>query len=180
MINVLDIIFLIPLLWLAYRGFQKGFVIELCSLVALVLGIYMAINFSFYAADLLTDNFDIGDKYLDIIAFIVTFIVVIFVVFLVGKIIEKFIDVLMLGFINKLAGGVFGALKAAFLISVILWIINSLDPGQNFIKQKTKNGSYLYPHIEMLAPSIIPKLDIDKIRNLELNVPNPKELIDKI
>ena len=88
--NVLDIIFLIPLIWLAYRGFQKGFIIELSSLVALILGIYIAINFSGLTAGWLTDNFEISEKYLTIISFIVTFVVVVFGVFMIGKILEKF------------------------------------------------------------------------------------------
>jgi membrane protein required for colicin V production len=178
MINVLDIVFLVPLLWFAYRGFQKGFIIELSSLVALILGIYMAINFSYFAAGLLTDNFEIGDNYLNIIAFIITFVAVIFGVFVVGKILEKIINIILLGFINKLAGGVFGIIKAAFLISVVLWIVNSLDPGQNIIKEKSKQESYLYEHVESFAPTIIPKLNLDQIRNIDL--PDPEEIINSI
>ena len=121
--NVLDIILIIPIVWLMYRGYQKGFIIELSSLVALVLGIYFAINFSGFAADFLTRNFNIGDKYLTIVAFVVTFMLVVFAVFMVGKILEKFINILLLGFINKLAGAAFGVIKAAFLLSVVLWII---------------------------------------------------------
>lgn len=179
--NVLDIIFLIPLLWLGYRGFQKGFIIELSSLVALVLGIYIAINFSGITANWLTDNFDISEKYLTIIAFIVTFIVVVIGVFMVGKVLEKFIDVLLLGFVNKIAGGAFGIIKAAFLISVILWIINSFDSrGDYLIKQETRKGSILYESIESFAPTIIPKLNLDRLDELELNLPDPEDLINKI
>ena len=177
--NVLDIIFLVPLIWFAYRGFNKGFIIELSSLVALVLGIYIAINFSGLTAGWLTDNFNIGEKYLTIVAFIVTFVAVVFGVFMVGKILEKFIDVLLLGFINKIAGGAFGIVKAAFLISVILWIINSLDPGDYLIKQETREASMLYGPVESFAPTIIPKLKLDKIDELDLDLPNPEEIINK-
>ena len=178
MLNVLDIIFLVPLLWFAYRGFQKGFIIELSSLVALILGIYIAINFSYFAAKFLTDNFEIGDNYLNIIAFIVTFAAVIFGVFLIGKFIETIINIILLGFINKLAGCVFGIIKAAFLISIILWIINSLDPGQNIIKEKLKQKSLLYESVQSFAPTIIPKLNLDQIR--DFNLPDAKDILDKI
>lgn len=178
--NVLDIIFIIPLIWFAYRGFNKGFIIELSSLVALILGIYMAINFSYLTAGWLTSNFNIGEKYLTIIAFIVTFVAVIFGIFLIGKILEKFVDILLLGFINKLAGGAFGILKAAFLISVVLWIINSLDPGSYLIKQETREESLLYGPVESFAPGLIPKLKLDKIDELDINLPDPQEIINNI
>lgn len=179
--NVLDIIFIIPLLWLGYRGFQKGFIIELSSLVALILGIYIAINFSGFTASWLTENFDISEKYLTIISFVVTFIGVVFGVFMIGKILEKFIDVLLLGFVNKIAGAAFGIIKAAFLISVILWIINSFDSGGDYIiKQETRKGSVLYGPIESFAPTVIPKLSLDRLNELDLNLPNPEDLINKI
>lgn len=165
--NILDIIFLVPILFMAYKGFQKGFVIELATLIALVLGIYFAVYFSYYAANFLNDNFDVGDKYLNIIAFILTFLGVVIAVFFVGKIIEKFINIILLGFINKLAGGVFGILKSVFLISVILWILSSFDATDGLIKQKTKQGSFLYEPIEQIAPTIVPRLEIDKIKKFD-------------
>jgi len=178
--NLLDIIFLVPLAWFAYKGFQKGFIIELCSLIALILGIYFAINFSNYAADILVKNFDIGEKYLSISAFVVTFIAVVVGAFFVGKILEKFINILMLGFLNQIAAAVFGILKAAFLISIVLWIINSFDFTNSIIKSEQKANSMLYEHVEKLAPTIIPKLNVDKIKNFELDLPNAQEVIEKI
>ena len=41
--GVLDIIFIIPIVWLAYKGFSKGLIIELATLAALVLGIYASL-----------------------------------------------------------------------------------------------------------------------------------------
>ena len=166
--NFLDIIFIIPIVWLMYTGFQKGFIIELSSLIALILGIYFAINFSNFAADFLIRNFSIGEKYVSIVAFMFTFMVVVFVVFMIGKILEKFIDIILLGFVNKLAGGVFGIIKAVFLISVILWIINSFDISKSIIKEKLKQDSLFYAPIEQFAPKIVPKLKLDKIKNLEI------------
>ena len=110
--NILDIILVIPMIWLAYRGFTKGLVIELTSLVALILGIWIALHFSYFSSDFLTEHFEINQKYLHIVAFIITFIVIIILVYLVGKLVERLINLIALGFINKLAGAVFGVLKA--------------------------------------------------------------------
>jgi len=167
--NILDIILAVPLLWFAYRGFQKGLVIELASLVALILGIWAAIHFSFFAADFLTDNFDIGPKYLPVTAFIITFIVVVLGVILVGKIVEKFINLIALGFLNKLGGLVFGIVKAAFFLSVIALIINSFDDDQSLITPTLREGSLLYKPIERFAPSIIPMLDVDDVRKIDID-----------
>ncbi len=173
--NILDIILLIPLIWLMYRGFQKGLIIELSSLIAFVLGIYFAINFSYFTVDFLTNNFSIGDKYLEIIAFIVTFIAIVIAVFFIGKLLEQVINIIFLGFVNKLAGAAFGLIKAAFLLSVILWIINSFDLSRSFIKDATREGSMLYDPIEQFAPTIIPKLSLEKLKNIDVPLLNGKD-----
>lgn len=161
--NWLDIVLAIPLLWFTYKGFRHGFIIELASLAALVLGVFVALHFSFYAEDYLRENFEIADNYLYIISFAITFIIVALVVYLVGKIIHKFVNIIALGFLNRLAGGIFGLLKTALILSVILYFINGFDEGSNILKTEVKEKSYLYEPIESIVPMIIPRIDLDKI-----------------
>ncbi|MCK4406508.1 MAG: CvpA family protein [Bacteroidales bacterium] len=168
--NFLDIILILPVIWFAYKGFTKGFIIELTLLVALVLGVFIAINFSYFAADFLTDNTKIAHKYISIIAFVITFIAIVIAAFAVGKLLEKVINLILLGFINKIAGCLFGILKAAFILSVIIFIINSFDSKQAVITKKIRENSILYKPIASIAPYIIPKLNLDKIDITKENV----------
>lgn len=163
--NVLDIILIVPLIFAAWAGYRKGFVIEIASLAALILGIYAAINFSFYAAELLDQNFDMSEKWVNIIAFIITFVVVVFVIYVIGRIIEKFIDILMLGFVNRLFGLVFGVLKWAFILSILIYIVQLFDDDNKLLTPKLEEGSALYRPIQSFAPYIIPKLNIETFRN---------------
>ena len=57
--NILDIIFLVPLLFALYRGFKKGMVHMIASLAALVLGILGAMKFRPLFASLLDSIFNI-------------------------------------------------------------------------------------------------------------------------
>jgi len=160
--NWLDIALAIPLLWFTYKGFRNGLIIELASLAALILGIYVALHFSFYAEEYLRENFEIADKYLYIISFAITFLIVAVLVYLVGKVIHKLVSIVALGFLNRLAGGIFGFLKAALVLSVILYFLNGFDPG--ILKADIKEKSYLYNPIESIVPMIIPRLDLDEMR----------------
>jgi len=159
--NWLDIVLAIPMLWFLYRGFRNGLIIELASLAALILGIYVALHFSFYVEGWLVENFEIGEKYLYIISFALTFIIVAVLVFLAGKIIHKLVGIIFLGFLNRLAGGIFGLLKAALVLSVILYFVNGFDPG--LIKTDVKERSVLYDPVESIVPFIIPRLDLDQV-----------------
>lgn len=159
--NWLDIVLAIPMLWFLYRGLRNGLIIELASLAALILGIYVALHFSFYVEGWLVDNFEIGEKYLYIISFALTFIIVAVLVFLAGKIIHKLVGIIFLGFLNRLAGGIFGLLKAALVLSVILYFVNGFDP--DLIKADVKERSVLYDPVESIVPFIIPRIDLNQI-----------------
>jgi len=173
-INLLDLILLIPLLLFAFNGYKKGIIIEVTTLVALLLGIYAALFFSNFTANLLTGSFNISKEYLNIVAFIVTFIAVLVVVMIIGKLLEKLVNLLMLGFVNKVAGAVFGILKGALLLSILIFLINYFDTNATIIKKEARTQSVLYKSIEPVAPWIYEKFNLEKIKE---NIPDPKNMI---
>ena len=75
--NILDIFIGLPLIYAIYKGFTKGFVYEAASLIALILGVYGAIHFSDFTAEVIQDTFKYESQYMEYISFIVTFIVIV-------------------------------------------------------------------------------------------------------
>ncbi len=161
--NYIDIILVIPMVWLAFRGFKRGLVVELFSLLALIAGVYAALYFSDYAAKFIIENFSFNEDYVPIISFIVTFIGVVVIVYFVGKLLEKLVNMVALGVLNKLAGVVFGILKAAVFLSIIIMLINSFD--NEWISKEKKKDSLIYTPVSEIAPLLWNKfedLDINK------------------
>lgn len=160
--NFIDIIIIIPLLWFTYKGFTKGLIIELATLIALLLGIYMAAHFSNYTADFLQENMNITTKYMNIISFSVTFLLVVLLVMLFGKTLEKLINLLLLSFVNKLAGAAFGLIKVAFILSIFIMILGNFGVEKQIISQELSSGSLLYEPVKKIAPTIFPILEEEK------------------
>lgn len=158
--NYIDIIIIILLIFAAISGFSKGLIAELVSLAALILGIWGAIRFSGITSEFLIDNFNVGTEHLKIISFIVTFVVIVILVHIVGNVIHKMVETVMLGPVNKLAGMVFGVLKSALILSVILVIFDKIDSDVEIISPETKAKSKLYGPIHHFAPSVFPIVDI--------------------
>lgn len=154
--NFLDLIILIPVVWLCIRGFSKGLIIELATLIGFVVGILAAWYFSGYVQDLLKEYFTLNDQALRIISYIVIFLVVILVFYLIGKVLEKVIDLVMLGWLNKILGGIIGLAKGIVLICIILFIIEKADPGEKVIKPQVKEKSMFYQPVMELVHFIVP------------------------
>lgn len=159
--NYLDIIFALPLVWGIFRGFKKGLVIEVASLVAAVAGVWGAIHFSYFISGIL----NLTSPYSPLISFAITFVIIVIVVFIFAKLLEKSVNLLALGFINKLAGAFFGFLKIAFILSILLLIINKATADKPLIPEETQKGSVLYQPISIFAPYVIPKLNFEEIKN---------------
>lgn len=156
--NYLDIIIGIFLLVGLIKGLKNGFFVELASLIALIAGIYGAIHFSYYAVDFLSDRVSWSDSTINLAAFAITFIIIVIIISLAGKILTKIADFAMLGLVNRILGGIFGILKAAFIISVIIMFINALNERASFIDEDIKEESILYQNVEMIAPMMLPNI----------------------
>ena len=163
-LNYFDLIISIFLLWSAYRGITKGFLIMVASLVALILGIWGAIRFSNLTAEFLLQQFEWNTRYLGLIAFAVTFIGIVVLVHLLARGMDKLVKAVALGFANRLAGLLFGVLKTALIISIILVIINSIEQRVPFIPEEHKENSLLYEPLSKLAPAIFPYLNFEDLK----------------
>ncbi|MDP2237986.1 MAG: CvpA family protein [Bacteroidales bacterium] len=160
--NILDIIILILLVIFTIQGFRKGLVAELSSLLALILGVYVAFFFSSVTADFLHEFFGIESKYLKLIAFVLTLVLVIVAVAAIGKVVEKIINTLMLGFFNRLTGAVFGAIKGMLILSLILMLLNYLEIGESLISKERQQNSRLYDEVESFAPYIFRRFKVEE------------------
>lgn len=156
--NVLDIIFLIPLLFALYRGFKKGLIHMIASLLALILGIVGAMKLRPLFASLLDSIFSIAPEHVNVIAFAVAFVVIVLVVHIVAFLVEKLVKAVALNFINRMLGMAFGVIVTAFVISMILWPLNQVNEEKQIIKPGHIENSLLYKPLSGFAPAVFPYL----------------------
>ncbi|MGQ0829225.1 MAG: CvpA family protein [Bacteroidota bacterium] len=156
--NSIDIIICIPLVWGLYKGFTKGLIIEAATFVAFGLGVWCGIHFSGLIAKKITEQFNWTSAYLPIISFAATFLGVIIIVYFIAKLIQRMVEGIALGVFNKIGGAIFGVLKFAMIMSVIIFMMDAIEKSYPVISFKTKEGSLLYKPLGKVAPILIPGL----------------------
>lgn len=172
--NWLDIGLLAALGFAAVRGFFRGFIVEVCALLGIVVGIWVATRFSANVADW------IGlDASKEVLAFIITFIGVLVLVYLLARALTALIDLAQLGLPNKVAGVVFGTLRGAFVLSVLLNVLMARAELAHAAPKKLLEGSVMYAPLRSFAPFFIPALKESKwvkraLEELQQEVP-PQE-----
>lgn len=157
--NFVDIIIAVPLVYAAWRGFKKGLIIEIFTLLALLVGIYAGIHFSDWTSARIEEYFDFDANYLPVIAFTVTFLAVGAMVYFAGKMLEQMVKVVNLSPINKILGVVFGMLKMVYTLSILIILLETYDERGDFIPEKTKENSLLYAPVKLTASATIPAIE---------------------
>jgi len=160
--SVIDIVLGALILFGLIRGFIKGLFVEVASLVALIAGVYGAIHFSNFAADFLQNKVDWNEKTINITAFAITFVIIVLAIAFAGKALTKLADFAALGIINKFLGGVFGALKIALILSVVLNILDRMNNTITFVEEENIDDTVLYKPVKDLVPTIFPNILNDK------------------
>lgn len=154
----LDLIIIVPLAWGMLRGFRRGLIIEICTLMALILGIYGAAAFGDMGADYLVKEYNTEPALSLVLAFTILFIAIVAVVFLFGKMLERVVKMVALGLVNKLFGMLFGFAKFLLIVSALFFIWNGFPLTANVIPDEWKRGSYLFEPVSEIAPAVYPVL----------------------
>jgi membrane protein required for colicin V production len=135
----------------AWSGFREGFLMELFSVLALVLGILGAFKLMALGVAWLERNVNIDETVLPYLSFALIFLIILALVIWVGRTLRSAMDKTFLGKVDKWAGAGLGAFKTLFVVSVIFWIVDSFKIQ---IPADWTAGSKLYPFTAGLAPDV--------------------------
>ena len=159
--NILDILIGLPLIYAIYKGFTKGFIYEVATLAALILGVYGAIHFSDFTTEVIQDTFNYESQYMEYISFVVTFILIVIGINLIGRVIDKLVEAVALGSVNRILGVAFGLLKGIIILSIIVHLLNYVNDKFNFISQEKKKESLLYEPMTNISDTLFDFFDSD-------------------
>ncbi len=156
--NPADIIILLILIPAFIGGIRKGFIRQVAALGALILGIWAGWHFSSLLSGWIKPLFDSESNLIDILSFTIIFIAVLFFVNLIGRAVAGVVKLVLLGWLDRLLGVIFAVVKYSFVLSILIYLLNSLDKLYNFMPKEVLAESKLYEFISSLAPAVFPYL----------------------
>jgi membrane protein required for colicin V production len=120
--NLIDIIVWIVLLVFVVKGFMKGLVREVCSLLGLVLGGWAAFKYYPYLAEAIRPIIRLPQHVALVLSFILIFLVLGLLFYLVGHLFTIVFKIMLLGGVNRIGGVLFGLLEGGFLLCMALYL----------------------------------------------------------
>lgn len=148
---LLDIIFAVIIVLAILKGYQKGLVLGLFSLVTVIVGLAAAMKLSTVVAGYIGNAVNVSDKWLPIISFAVVFFIVLLLIRLGARAIEKTVELAMLGWVNKVGGVIFFAAIYTTVFSVLLFYTEQMK----LIQPETITTSVTYSFVQPWGPKAI-------------------------
>ncbi len=148
--NSLDLVLIAPLAIFAFLGFQRGFVKEALSIALTLFALLFAISSWTILSSPMSLFMDPETPGFGIVSGAVLFLLVLglgtFIIYAFVKLVEKSI----LSVPNRIMGLLFGILKGAVIVSIILQLIRPFGtPGT-----QSREASFLYPVVLNTGPVV--------------------------
>ncbi len=146
--NPVDVAILAVLGIFLLKGLLRGLVKEVCSLIGLVAGAFVAFRFYPPLAEILVGSVNLPTSVGVAVAFglLFGFTYIFFVV--LGYLLSRLFKAVFLGGANRVAGGLFGLVQGAILLSLILFTI-SLGSSPEFLQLMVKKSELAPPFVDL-------------------------------
>jgi len=132
-------------------GFIKGIIKQAFSLGGLILGIVFGTLLYRPFAGLLMNIFRMSDHTARIVAFVIILLIVPIVCGVVGKILSKVVRAAHLGFIDRIAGALFGLLKYILVMGLVIMIFEMTGVSDRIMNGTERKQSKFYAPVRSIS-----------------------------
>ncbi|MEG1648287.1 MAG: CvpA family protein [Rikenellaceae bacterium] len=153
--NGIDIALLVILIYGAYRGFRNGIIVELCGILGIVIGAYVAYHFS----DELATHISLPKDVAMILSFLIIFITIILTISIIARVVSKILSFGGLGVVNSLLGAVASVIKIGVVLSLLVSSFITLNTKTGWMEQSTLKKSEMIPKLQNLSHMLFPYID---------------------
>jgi len=140
---VVDLFLLLFLVIGVYKGWTKGFIMAVVSFVSFFIALALALQFSGWVEGYLKQQTDSNNDWISFLAFLLVLIGAMIGIRILGKIIEKSVELVMLGLVNRLAGVVLFIFIYLSLFAVLMVYLKQFEIVGNDTAIHSKSYTYL-------------------------------------
>ena len=156
--NILDIIILVCFLPGIIKGISKGFLEQAISLVGMVLSVWCAFKLRGIVCEWIAPYLEMSETILNIVAFALILLGVSLLALLVAKLLTKVMELVMLGWLNRLLGALTACLVTLVVLGVVIVMFDTVNVKFSLVDSPVLNESVLYKWIKDLAYLAFPYL----------------------
>lgn len=171
--GIFDIVVSVIALVALVNGWRKGLITQLCSIVAIIGGVWLASAFGTEVGAML----GVDARYAKAAGFLVIFFVVLILLAFLSRVVKKLFSFVGLGILDSLFGALLSVAKVAIIMGVLCSAFDALNAGGRFVeKQKLDKTIFFRPLCRTME--VFDLFDIEEVgKELENSVKKTVENI---
>ncbi len=148
--NVLDLFFVVVLGFFLFRGIYRGLVLEVASIGGLIAGFLAANRFYMDVYPWVQDIIN-NETWAQIISYLSIFLISMAAVALLAFFLRSLLRMIMLGWLDRMGGGLLGFIKAGLICSISLLLLTVFLPAEHSLVADSRIAPYIFELSESLA-----------------------------
>jgi membrane protein required for colicin V production len=153
--NAIDLVVCIVVIIALINGWRRGLILQIVSLCALVVGIWIAAKFGAAVGAWLRLDESISTAG----GFLVIFLAIILIMAIFGRAVRELFHFAGLGLLDRVLGVVVATAKYLIILSLIFSILDTFNKDYSIIKKSRIERSKTYEPILRLSEKIFPFLE---------------------
>ncbi|HEY2348009.1 MAG TPA: CvpA family protein [Puia sp.] len=148
---MIDIFCCIIICLAVIQGWKKGLILALFSMVCGLVGLAAAVKLSAVLATHMKSDLHMSSRWLPVLAFVLIFVLALLIIRWTGKLLEKLVQMVLMGWLNKLGGILLFLVLYLSIYSILLFY----GTKTRIISNQAVDDSHLYSLIAPFGPGII-------------------------
>jgi len=173
--NFLDFLLIGTAAIFLIRGLLRGLVREVLSLSAIILGVFLASRYQHLLVPHLQMYIN-NEMTVDGLAYVCVFLGTVIVFWALAKLLRTALDISLLGWVDRTAGGVFGLIEGILVGLIILIFIQAFAPEWSGLREST-----IAPrsqHMVSLVADMVPESMRETLKGKGFELPSARETLD--
>lgn len=125
-VNWIDLLLSSLFVYGSVIGFKRGLIREIGSLLGIIISILSVYHFSKQLSNLIQSFLNLTPTISYVASGMIIFLTSIYLVSYISKLITKALNIVALGFLNRISGLIFGLLKWIVVMSSLVFLINKI------------------------------------------------------
>jgi len=154
--NWLDITILILCIVGLVKGLYDGMIKQVVAVIALIIGIYLCSGVGKWLFGYLIQLEWFPQNVVLWMSYFIGFALIVGIILMAGGVVHRLVSATPLSIFNHFIGGIAGLVLMILFISVLLNLIELVDPQSTIITNEIKGGSQFYAIIKSIIADLFP------------------------
>lgn len=153
--NIIDVVVAVVFVYAAWKGWRRGLILQLFSLVALFIGIWLAAQYGQTVGELM----QVEERFTFVAGFLVVMLAALLLVAVAGRMVRRLFHFVGFGTPDSMMGAVVAVVKYMLLLSVAFSMFDTLNVDYSLLDKPTVESSRSYRPVMGLSDKIFPSIE---------------------